>query len=379
MAYIDIERRYIRFKVVYYGPQFSGKTTNIKHLHTMTKGKLEFEVLETERGSNVFYECMQLNLGKLRSTETILKLFTTPGRIGFEKTRQKVLGEADGIIFVADSQAEALEDNIASMTELEEHLALMEVELNQLPVVIQYNKRDLPGALPIEEIEERLNPRGWPWLASSAIDGRNVKKTLAISSQFIYQEAARRYSLIPSRIPSAKNSAVEQSRAMREEETLDEAIQESQLDQSSEPEHLERQDYTEDQETDLDDELAEGVAQHIINTVPPEDPLDMTHSSCMTTAPPAPLPMELTDLYRVISDFKEQLFTRLTSLDDNVQHIVEHQEKLDRDRREIHEILDNLTNNINGFENSMDTLKTTIESVIRTKVEGHLADYTNEK
>ena len=152
----------MRFKIVYYGPDLCGKTTNLEELHKMFGGNVDLVSLQTGDDRTIFFDYMPLNLGKLGNMETVFRLYTVSGQVRDNKTRKMVLRDVDGIVFVADSRKEAMPDNVESLFNLEENLAQEDVELSPLPMVIQYNKRDLENIASIERMEAELNQAG-PW------------------------------------------------------------------------------------------------------------------------------------------------------------------------------------------------------------------------
>lgn len=195
MAYVNFQRSYIRFKLVYYGPGLCGKTTNLEKLHELSEGQVEMVSLETEGDRTIFFDYMPINLGKMGGIETVLKLYTVPGQVRYNRTRRMVLRDVDGVVFVADSQKAALTDNLESLKNLEENLAEEGMDLSSIPMIIQYNKRDLPEVLEIEELERELNPRGLKWFPASAVNGENVKETLTALAREVYTIAMERYGL----------------------------------------------------------------------------------------------------------------------------------------------------------------------------------------
>ena len=197
MAYINFQRSFIRFKVVYYGPGLCGKTTNLEQLHKIQRGTGELVSLDTEGDRTIFFDYMPLELGKIGGIETTFKLYTVPGQVRYNRTRQMVLRDVDGVVFVADSQRAAMDVNIESLANLAENLSEQDIDLQSLPLVFQYNKRDLSDACPVEELERALNPRGRRSLPASAIRGENVKETLAAIANEVYRIAALRYGLAP--------------------------------------------------------------------------------------------------------------------------------------------------------------------------------------
>lgn len=195
MAYINYQRSYIRFKVVYYGPGLGGKTTNLEQLHEMSGKQGEMISLETEGDRTIFFDYMPLNLGKLGGVETVLKLYTVPGQVRYNRTRRMVLRDVDGIVFVADSQRAAMPDNEESLRNLGENLADEGIDLSSLPMVMQYNKRDLDDIASVEELDAVLNPGGLPVFEASAVNGENVRETLKALSSLVYQAGVEKYGL----------------------------------------------------------------------------------------------------------------------------------------------------------------------------------------
>jgi signal recognition particle receptor subunit beta len=185
----------MRFKIVYYGPDHCGKTTNLEELHNMFGGSTELVSLQTEGDRTIFFDYMPLNLGKLGNIETVFRLYTVSGQVRDNETRKMVLRDVDGIVFVADSRKEAMPNNVESLFNLEENLAQEDVELSPLPMVIQYNKRDLDNIVSIEKMEADLNQAGRTYFAASALKGENVKKTLLAIAQQVYDVAAERSGL----------------------------------------------------------------------------------------------------------------------------------------------------------------------------------------
>jgi mutual gliding-motility protein MglA len=266
MAYVNFQRSYIRFKIVYYGPGLCGKTTNLEYLHKLSKGTVEMISLETEGDRTIFFDYMPLNLGKLGGIETVFKLYTVPGQVKYNKTRQMVLRDVDGVVFVADSQAEAMPANLESLNNLAENLSRDGVDPDHLPAIIQYNKRDLPNALPVAELERQLNTRKWPSVAASALAGDGVKETLTRIAQLVFADAAARYGLAPKKDAPAKKKSEDDWSGL-----ADEAIVESRTasihpprDRDSWPGLLD--------EVPSPDEMAE-LHPQMVRTVAPASPI----------------------------------------------------------------------------------------------------------
>jgi len=151
MALINVAAREIHCKIVYYGPGMGGKTSNLQYIHTQVpkdaKGDLLSIATETER--TLFFDFLPLDLGRVRGFQTRFHLYTVPGQVLYERTRVAVLNGADGVVFVADSQKQKLEENIKSLRELAVNITKQNKKFQEFPIILQYNKRDVPGALPV--------------------------------------------------------------------------------------------------------------------------------------------------------------------------------------------------------------------------------------
>ncbi len=180
MSFINYAAREINCKVVYYGPGLCGKTTNLQYIYSKTnpdlKGKMISLATETER--TLFFDFLPLALGEIRGFKTRFHLYTVPGQVFYDASRKLILKGVDGVVFVADSQIERMEANLESVDNLKINLREQGYELDKLPFVIQYNKRDLPNAAPLEELRRQLNPMGVPDFEASAQSGEGVFETL---------------------------------------------------------------------------------------------------------------------------------------------------------------------------------------------------------
>jgi len=180
MALIDLSGREIHGKIVYYGPGLGGKTTNLRSLHGRLpdgrKGELRSIATGDER--TLFFDFLPLDLGRVGGFAVRFQLYTVAGQGRYERTRAAVLHGADGAVFVADAQAARLEDNRRSLRELRDNLAAQGKPLAGFPLVLQYNKMDLPDALPAAELDRHLNPTGLPRIEAAARHGTGVVETL---------------------------------------------------------------------------------------------------------------------------------------------------------------------------------------------------------
>jgi signal recognition particle receptor subunit beta len=180
MALINIAAQEIHCKIVYYGIGYCGKTTNLQYVHRSINPSARGEMLSiaTETERTLFFDFLPLDLGTVHGFRTRFHLYTVPGQILYERTRLAVLNGADGIVFVVDSQAEKFEENVQSITELEINLRRLGKDLGNFPFVIQWNKRDMPSALPVPVLERYLNRRRVPSFEAVAATGKGVYATL---------------------------------------------------------------------------------------------------------------------------------------------------------------------------------------------------------
>ncbi len=181
MPLVQHASRQIHLKVVYYGPGLGGKTTNLEFIHKHTKPSARGRLisLHTEAERTLFFDLLPMDLGQLRGYTVRLHLCTVPGQMAHEETRRLILRHVDGIVFVCDSQEARIEDNLSSIANLYDNLALLGIDASSLPVVVQYNKRDLDDSLPVAELQQVLGiPSDTPAIEASAVHGGGVFQTL---------------------------------------------------------------------------------------------------------------------------------------------------------------------------------------------------------
>ena len=187
MSMINYASREINCKVVYYGTGLGGKTTNLEHIYSRvnpdTKGKMISLATETER--TLFFDFLPLDLGGVKGFKTRFHLYTVPGQVYYNASRRLILKGVDGIVFVADSQRERAEANIEAMHNLYENLESYGYDLESIPFVIQYNKRDLPNVLSVEQLRAQLNPNQVPDHEGVATEGTGVFETLTSVSKLV--------------------------------------------------------------------------------------------------------------------------------------------------------------------------------------------------
>jgi hypothetical protein len=194
MAFINYSAREINCKLVYYGPGLCGKTTNLKHIYERTaeeaKGKMISLATETER--TLFFDFLPLSLGEIRGFRTRFHLYTVPGQVFYDASRKLILKGVDGVVFVADSQEERFEANVESLDNLRQNLREQGFDPAKVPMVIQYNKRDLPNAVALADLREALNPDGKIQdFEASASTGQGVFETLKALARLVLQELKR--------------------------------------------------------------------------------------------------------------------------------------------------------------------------------------------
>jgi len=193
MSFINYLSREINCKIVYYGPGLCGKTTNLQHIYNRTnpdaKGKMISLATETER--TLFFDFLPLEIGEIRGFKTRFHLYTVPGQVFYDASRKLILKGVDGVVFVADSQMLRAEANIESMDNLRTNLAEQGYNLDTLPYVIQYNKRDMPNISPVDELRHLLNTGSVPEFNAVATTGEGVFETLKSVAKLVLTELKR--------------------------------------------------------------------------------------------------------------------------------------------------------------------------------------------
>lgn len=195
MSFINYASREINCKIVYYGPGLCGKTTNLQHVFKRTnpeqKGKLISLATETER--TLFFDFLPLALGEIKGFKVRFHLYTVPGQVFYAASRKLILKGVDGVVFVADSQLERTDANLESLDDLKVNLAEQGYELEKLSFIIQYNKRDLPNVVPVEELDRLLNPDHVKWFEAVATTGQGVFETLKEVGRMVIMELKKHY------------------------------------------------------------------------------------------------------------------------------------------------------------------------------------------
>ena len=190
MSFINYAAREINVKIVFYGPGLCGKTTNLQYIFEKSspqqKGKLISLATETDR--TLFFDFLPLDLGSVRGFKTRFHLYTVPGQVFYDASRKLILKGVDGVVFVADSQEARMDANEESMHNLGENLRENGFEIKNIPYVLQFNKRDLPTAVPVDDLYRLLNFKGEPTFEAVATQGMGVFETLkAVAKQVLYE------------------------------------------------------------------------------------------------------------------------------------------------------------------------------------------------
>ena len=190
MPFINFPAREINCKLVYYGPGLGGKTANLQwiydHTGTAQKGKMISLATETDR--TLFFDFLPIDLGTVRGFKTRIHLYTVPGQVFYEASRKLILKGADGVVFVADSQEERLDADLETLDNLREHLKEHKLDFKTIPYVLQLNKRDLPGVLPMAELAKQLQVKGEPVTEAVAVTGQGVFETLREVAKLVLAE-----------------------------------------------------------------------------------------------------------------------------------------------------------------------------------------------
>jgi len=195
VSLVNFTTREITCKIVYYGPGRSGKTTNLHYVYGRVpdtrRGRMVSLATQTDR--TLFFDFLPIDLGQISGFTTRFQLYTVPGQVYYSATRRLVLRGADGVVFVVDSQRERFDENFESFRSLHEQLLEEDVDPGDFPLVVQYNKRDLPGVFSVTELEDTFNYRDLPSFPAVAVEGDGVFPTLKSVSTLVLQSLSRRF------------------------------------------------------------------------------------------------------------------------------------------------------------------------------------------
>ena len=195
MVLFNAATKELTAKIVYYGPGLCGKTTNLQHVYDSLPqdGRGKMLSLATQTDRTLFFDFLPIELGTIRGMKTRIQLYTVPGQVFYDATRKLVLRGADAVVFVADSQAQALEGNKESFQNLIENLKEQGSDLEKLPHVIQFNKRDTPNALPVATLDKEINRFGAPTFEACATKGQGVRETLSGVARLVLRHLTEKY------------------------------------------------------------------------------------------------------------------------------------------------------------------------------------------
>ena len=197
MASLNFATKEILCKIVYYGPGLCGKTTNLQFIHARVPEKYRGRLIsiDTQKDRTLFFDLLPLDYGKFRGFDVRLQLYTVPGQVFYDASRRVVLKGADGVVFVADSLADRLAENVESFKNLAVNLAANNLDYRQIPKVLQFNKRDLNSITPVETLIKALNGRQMLYFESVATQGKGVFETLKGISNLVVKDIRDRYSV----------------------------------------------------------------------------------------------------------------------------------------------------------------------------------------
>jgi mutual gliding-motility protein MglA len=225
VAYFSPSTKEITAKIVYYGPGMCGKTTNLQKVHELMAPQMRSELLSvaTETDRTIYFDFLPVKLGKIAGFDFVVRVFTVPGQPYYAETRRIVLQGADAVVFVADSQRFMLDQNRDSLLDLKKNMRANGLDYNTIPLVMQYNKQDLPDILPPEDLDSALNDRKAKVFLSSAHTGQNVVETLKYVTMAVFKHvrdqshgSSARPKLKPAAAPAPANVAVDAPKANTE-------------------------------------------------------------------------------------------------------------------------------------------------------------------
>jgi signal recognition particle receptor subunit beta len=208
MVQINFALKEVNCKVVYYGPGLSGKTTNLEVVHSKapTEHVGDLTSIATEGDRTLFFDFLPLNLGSVSGMTTKFQIYTVPGQVYYNSTRKLVLQGADGLVFVADSRRGKMDENLESFANLEDNVQEYGMDIHTIPLVLQYNKRDLGDVYTIEEMQEKLNKYNSPYFEAVAVTGEGVFPTLKKLSQMVLESLNRQQSSSFVKTPKAQKT-----------------------------------------------------------------------------------------------------------------------------------------------------------------------------
>ncbi len=197
MVIVNPSTKEMTGKIVFYGPGLCGKTTNLQFIYETLeedqRGKMLTLATDTDR--TIFFDFLPVDLGTVRGFRVRVQIYTVPGQVFYRETRKRVLKGADGVVFVADSQPDKMDENIESLSNLEDNLREYGYDISDMPIVIQYNKRDMKNTLPVPKLDHHVNRFGVPFFEAVAITGVGVFETLKGMSKIVLKNLTHKYHL----------------------------------------------------------------------------------------------------------------------------------------------------------------------------------------
>lgn len=213
MVLFNYATRELTAKIVYYGPGLCGKTTNLEYIHKSlpekSRGKMLSLATQTDR--TLFFDFLPIDLGSVKGMKTRVQLYTVPGQVFYDATRKLVLKGADGIVFVCDSQREMLDSNVESWENLKANLAENGLDVNTVPIALQFNKRDLPNVMPVKELNRKMNEVGAPYFEAVALTGKGVQETLRGIARLVLENLSQKYTKEGKELKEARDAAAAKS------------------------------------------------------------------------------------------------------------------------------------------------------------------------
>lgn len=321
MVMINHATREITIKIVYYGPGLCGKTTNLEYIYKSAtpekKGKLLTVATETDR--TLFFDFLPMELGTVKGMRLRTQLYTVPGQVFYDATRRIVLRGADGVVFVADSQRAMLDANLESVENLKANLEINNLDPNSIPLVFQYNKRDLPDLVEPEEMNKILNYRNVPFFNAIAVKGAGVNETLRKIIELVIINLHQKDTMLKGSKPAQKVEKIAQVEKQAEKETAPPPKAVEPKVQNIEP----KEEEPEVQELEIiPDKEINGTNES--EPLPIEEEVDFDEGEKSSEGnSDKSSPSKVDDVYKKISDLQEKLYSLLNEIDEIKQKISE--------------------------------------------------------
>jgi len=334
MALFNFASKEVTLKVVYYGPGLSGKTTNLQYLHPILdkekKGKLLS--LSTEADRTLFFDFLPVELGKIKDFSVRFQLYTVPGQVRYNATRKLVLKGADAVVFVADSQREMREQNIESFQNMRENLIANNIEPDSIPLVLQYNKRDLANILSVEELNKDLNSRDYLVMEAEAINGKGVLETFQLITKLLIEDISRRHQMAigetepppPPPKPQAKEEVRLESLMQRYEEARPEGLISIEEERATAYQPMTREELLGEEKEELIEEPPEIEEKPIEPQIEEIEETKEIEKEILKTAMPEELPI-LPDTYK---EGIERLSTQFSAISSEIASLRASMERL---------------------------------------------------